>query len=64
MVDDEFGDKKLPYIYWGLQSSKNGESPKKNRIKWNDRGILNIAHLLDGMSGHPEIYRTIFIGLG
>jgi len=29
LVDDEFGDKKLPYIYWGLQSSKNGESQKK-----------------------------------
>ena len=44
LVDDEFGDEKLPSIYWGLQSSKKGES-LQTRIQWNCTGMLNTAYV-------------------
>ena len=58
------GIKNYPTYIGDYNHPRTGNPKRKNRIKWNDRGILNTAHLLDGMSGHPEIYRTIFIGLG
>ena len=51
----------LPFVHWRVyQNPRTGSPYKPTRIKWNDRGILNTAHMSSRWS--TEKCHKVFLG--